>query len=1217
MADRVVNVKLDGDSRGYVSAADRAANATDKLQGKADKFGRTNAQAKVGIDGAAKATSEVTALKQKLDSLERKYTAQFNMNSRGAQRDVALILNSITALGPAAVAAAGVAGGALLGLGATVGAVAAGLAAGALALEGVGEAYKKLQTYQDDPTDTNLDNLNDALAKLSQTGKDFVYFVDREWSPAMDKLQANASDNFLPGLTDGMRNLQVIMPQVSNLVTETSQALSDLARDGSRSLTDPFWQDYINFVATNAGPTLTTFWRITENLGRGVASLQMAFNPMARDVMGGLEGMTDRFARWSDSLTMNAGFKGFISYIIEMAPRVFDTIGAIAGAIGDIAVAAAPLGGPVLAVIKGLADTLGFIASIPGVGVTLLAAAGAMGMLNLALRAIEITKFSRIGQFIGDLGGKTDRAALSMGVFTEKLTGSAAAGEKVMTGTSKLAGVMNNMGPILAGVAGAIALIGWQYELNRSKATDFADAVVTGSMSMQEAIAKEEEVIKGRSAIGHLFSGTINEATDAQARHVTATQSVTNALIAQTWATDPVIRASAAAKLAQVDWSNAVAQYGAESGQAVGASNRFGAATRDVEIAQIMARDGVDRMTASVIYQNNVMNGAVSADMAAERAMLTYEQTTARATVTLQQHSASSIEGRDAILGVKESAVQAATAAGQKAEADAVAAGRSDGANLSAQAQRQTYLDLAAKTKEPLRSELQALADRVSTLPDGNFTVTGTGLISDKIKMADGTEIPILTSSLGRGGAASAGRLATGGFVEDVLPGYTPGRDPHVFSGPAGTLALSGGEAIMRPEVTRAVGRSGIDALNTAARRGGVAGVRKRMAFRNGGVFGSGVQPFPDVANVLQADMSDLLTRAIQPPLYQMVQDTGSQMFGGGDVMAWARGQAGKPYIWGGVGPIGYDCSGFISALTNVARGLPPHQRIGSTASFPWPGFVPGLGAGLQVGSSPNTGGGIGHMAATLNGVNLESAGGVGVRVGGPVGAASAMFGTKATLPMNAMTGKGAAGAPGGSGQWNSTILQALALLGLPSSLLGTTARRLQQESGGNPRAINNWDSNASRGTPSKGLMQVIDPTFAANWDGRTPKDIWNPLSNIVASMKYAIRRYGSLPAAYDRAGGYADGGVIPGARGSRDDRYVLAQAGERVLSRAQNRAFEDIVSAISQPRRVGYTPAPAAGSASSGGRSLTINNENHFRETVDLDLFNQRQEFAIQGAGL
>ncbi|SHE70492.1 lytic transglycosylase domain-containing protein [Streptoalloteichus hindustanus] len=65
-------------------------------------------------------------------------------------------------------------------------------------------------------------------------------------------------------------------------------------------------------------------------------------------------------------------------------------------------------------------------------------------------------------------------------------------------------------------------------------------------------------------------------------------------------------------------------------------------------------------------------------------------------------------------------------------------------------------------------------------------------------------------------------------------------------------------------------------------------------------------------------------------------------------------------------------------------------------------------------------------------------------------------------------------------------------------------------ESSGNPNAINNWDSNAVKGTPSKGVLQVIDPTFRTH---ALPGygNIWNPVHNIIAGVRYSISRYGSL----------------------------------------------------------------------------------------------------------
>jgi hypothetical protein len=119
-----------------------------------------------------------------------------------------------------------------------------------------------------------------------------------------------------------------------------------------------------------------------------------------------------------------------------------------------------------------------------------------------------------------------------------------------------------------------------------------------------------------------------------------------------------------------------------------------------------------------------------------------------------------------------------------------------------------------------------------------------------------------------------------------------------------------------------------------------------------------------------------------------------------GRALAWARSQVGKPYIWGGVGPAGYDCSGFQSAIANVLLGQSPYSRRGSTATFPWPGFAPGDGV-FTVGSTPNAGGGIGHMAGTLLGVNVESRGGQGVVVGGSArGAHDGLFSTRAHLAM-------------------------------------------------------------------------------------------------------------------------------------------------------------------------------------------------------------------------
>jgi LysM repeat protein len=80
---------------------------------------------------------------------------------------------------------------------------------------------------------------------------------------------------------------------------------------------------------------------------------------------------------------------------------------------------------------------------------------------------------------------------------------------------------------------------------------------------------------------------------------------------------------------------------------------------------------------------------------------------------------------------------------------------------------------------------------------------------------------------------------------------------------------------------------------------------------------------------------------------------------------------------------------------------------------------------------------------------------------------------------------------------------------------------RVMVESGGNPRAINLHDSNAAKGTPSKGLIQTIDPTFQAYRLPQLANDPFDPVSNIVAGVRYANAAYGSFESIAYRGGGY------------------------------------------------------------------------------------------------
>ncbi|MEV6684448.1 transglycosylase SLT domain-containing protein [Streptomyces sp. NPDC051130] len=273
-----------------------------------------------------------------------------------------------------------------------------------------------------------------------------------------------------------------------------------------------------------------------------------------------------------------------------------------------------------------------------------------------------------------------------------------------------------------------------------------------------------------------------------------------------------------------------------------------------------------------------------------------------------------------------------------------------------------------------------------------------------------------------------------------IMSGYSPGRDDRL-------IAVGGGEAVMRPEWTRAVGADRINEWNAAARSGGISGVQRAIA--------NGMPAYKD-----------------------------------GGIVGWFKDK---------VSAVGNFASGVANAISDPGK------------------FFEDLATGLK--DQMKSVAGQNKWADLITQVPMSIVKGL----------------KEKALSLFSFLGSGGSG-DGGSGvaRWRGVVERALTMTGNPLSYADVTLRRMNQESGGNPRAVNLWDINAKSGTPSVGLMQVIQPTFdayAGPMRGVGPKMYGvsiDPLANIYSSMRYAMSRYGSLPRAYNQPGGYAAGG-IPG----------------------------------------------------------------------------------------
>jgi hypothetical protein len=108
--------------------------------------------------------------------------------------------------------------------------------------------------------------------------------------------------------------------------------------------------------------------------------------------------------------------------------------------------------------------------------------------------------------------------------------------------------------------------------------------------------------------------------------------------------------------------------------------------------------------------------------------------------------------------------------------------------------------------------------------------------------------------------------------------------------------------------------------------------------------------------------------------------------------------------------------------------------------------------------------------------------------------------------------------------RWANLVSAVMAEHGIRQNRLSGILAQIQQESGGRKNAINNWDSNAKRGTPSMGLLQVIAPTYryyakrgleSVNYQRVPYANIWSALNYVKST--YGMSKFKSWARGYNQ----------------------------------------------------------------------------------------------------
>lgn len=435
---------------------------------------------------------------------------------------------------------------------------------------------------------------------------------------------------------------------------------------------------------------------------------------------------------------------------------------------------------------------------------------------------------------------------------------------------------------------------------------------------------------------------------------------------------------------------------------------------------------------------------------------------------------------------------------------------------------------------------------------------------------------------------------APGGARGAVVPGRDPGRRDNVLGRlPNGVgFGLRSGEAVMVPEFTRGVGgAAGVYRLNRLAEAG-------LLGFAWGGV----VPGAKDIGRWTADGIAKSINKDDISKLWDHIGDDVRKSAGfsvGGNVdpnsargrfIAAALSKQGTEYVWGAAGPNVFDCSGLMSwALEQAGVGKGRLTASGFNHGFPhvsMPG-QPGDMVTFDTGRIPGDAGHIGVIVDPARGLMMHTDGAGPARVsdylrrdGGPLSVLDVLGGSYSgksgftgilsnvkgfiTAAVNNLVGpSGDASALGGSGveRWRPLVLQALNLIGQSAGNVNAVLNQIRTESSGDPSAINLTDVNAQRGTPSKGLVQVIDPTFRRFALAPYNQNIWDPLSNLIAGIRYAISTYGSIAAGM-RGVAYDSGGWLMPMNMLREP--------EPVLSPSQWKIADEALAAVRDSGRLG-----------------------------------------------
>lgn len=1064
-------------------------------------LGSTSPDIQVRADTAA-AAAELAEIQVEADRLDGR-KVDVKVDDKGsigrAQGGLSGLATAALGLGPALVPIGAVAVGALGAMGGA--AVAAGIGAGVakLAFSGIGEAVTALGARGP----AAIAKVDKAMSGLAPAGRSFATFLFGLKGQLSD-LQSIAQRGLLPGVEVGIRAVEPLFPVLKGVINDVSLSIGGLARDAGAALNDPFWRSFFGYLQSTAGPAIRVFGAILGDLAKGFAGLLQGFDPVVKSVEAGLLSLSARFADFGATLGTNSGFQRFIQYIQTEGPVVFSTIAQVAAALGRIVTAFAPIGGATLTTLKLFAEAIN---AIP-VGVLQVVASVvgplAVGMKVLAVATAAFGRAAAIGETVTKLGGGLTFLGDALAAFQVNI---ALAG-----------GGITGLVAVLAPVAGIIAAIGipliagielWRHWGDASKAArdEVARTLASSPVVDPNSTRQIREQI---AAIDDKIAATKREQAAALAAAAQNADDSTNYRTAG-GEQDQIIKTLTADKQKLIERQTALntnlqsltAQYGVSTAELLkfGAANNINfAAPKRSDIALLDdyfkgvgpgSKAFIDAAANLAVFKKAVADNTKTM-LDAVPAFDTY---TAKSTVTTKSIAAA-LAARAKILADEDLNIKKLIARG--IAPDLLAALEKQGPE---------YVDAVTKASAPAFTRMQA-----------NWRA-GTKAATDA-----GTAV---ASQGGRatGQGFAGGILSRVGAVQSAAQ-LAFQRQTDIASAAARVAAHTGGLGTGQNFADSIASKAG--AIHTGTTTAfapvltGVAGLGRVIRAVPTVAVKATTSGFKEAQSTLQAFTSQIakIGGITDLNVAARVAKASAHLAGGGMVAGPGSGTSDSI-------PAMLSNGEHVWTAAEVARAGGHHvmyalrKVLGGFGGFTHPGAAVARFAG---------GGAVEHD------FNLIAS------------AADVAAVTRGLKTLSSLGGS----ISGGVSQWAGLVARIVAQLGLGAEWIPLTMRRIQIESGGNPRAINLTDSNFLAGHPSQGLMQTIPGTFDA-WAGvYRSLGITNPAASIYAGLNYAshVHGYADMMRRNAEGIGYHVGGIVPGT----GDVPIVAKGGEGVFTEDQMR---------------------------------------------------------------